>query len=602
MKVHILDIASRVQILREEMQKNEIDVYIVPSVDAHNSEYVPECWERRSFISGFDGSAGEAMITLDHAYLSTDGRYFNQATKQLDGNTYSLIKQSGFVSETEQWLINNAKNKTIGVDPRLISISRANRLIELTDGIAGTLVFTEDNLVDECKKKCGERLDLPNEPAFNLDIQYAGESTVNRIEFVRRELNKHNADFIALNVLDEIAWVFNIRGNDILYNPLVISYAIIGLDNVWLFVDSGKISSDLRTILSSSGVSLLDYQQFGTHLASLNGVICLDDKTANYWMLDKVSASAEVLFIRSPIVMAKACKNTVETKGAAYAHVKDAVAVISFLCWLDNNWSSGITELSCIDRLAEYRKKQENLKGMSFATISGFASNGAVIHYRADSTTNKVVDDSSLYLIDSGGQYLEGTTDITRTVHLGQPTPAQKRHYTLVLKGHLALGRAIFPHGTCGEHLDILARNALWSEYLNYRHGTGHGVGSFLCVHEGPQKISSAPSNTMLLPGMIVSNEPGVYIDGEYGIRIENLCLVTKDASDQATSSEYGPFYKFEDLTLVPYAKKLIDISLLSREDKEQIKVYYAKIVSQVKNRLGQKEQEWLMDQLDLFG
>jgi Xaa-Pro aminopeptidase len=595
------DIANKLQLLRTEMRRNNIDIYIIPSIDAHNSEYVPECWERRSWISGFNGSAGEVLVTHEHAYLSTDGRYFLQATNQLDSAHYTLIKQKGFVSEIDLWLLENAQDKTVGIDPELLSIDRANKLRDLLRGISAKLVFITDNLVDNCRQKLGETLKLPNGKAFVLSEAYSGESIATKLKLVRNELSNHSADFIALNVLDEIAWLFNVRGNDILYNPLVISYAIIGRSDAYLFVDEKKVDDELRSALNNSGVKLQDYNQFRKYLANLHGSIWFDEKTANYSMLDHAPADAEIVFAKSPIIMKKACKNQIEINGARSAHVKDAVAVIRFLHWLTNNWRSTVTEMSSANTLAMFRAEGDHFKGMSFNTISGFASNGAIIHYRVTQETDKTIDDTSLYLIDSGGQYLDGTTDITRTIHLGQPTKEQKKHYTLVLKGHLALGRAKFPHGTNGEHLDVLARNALWHEYLNYGHGTGHGVGSFLCVHEGPQKISPAISNTSLLPGMIVSNEPGLYIAGQYGIRIENLCLVNKDNSNNANNSEYGPFYNFEDLTLVPYAKELIDINLLDKADKEQIDIYYARIRETVRPLLGDEEQAWLDNQLDLF-
>ena len=596
-----MTIAKRLELLRNEMHQKNIDMYIVPSIDAHNSEYVPKCWERRSWISNFDGSAGEALISLEHAYLWTDGRYFAQAEQQLDNKYYSLIKQTGFAAETEVWLSNNAQGKSVAIDPNLISISRALRLQELMEEFGGKLVMLEENLVDSVKHKLGNIDELPKNSAFALDIAYTGETIDSRLRTVQQALAKFNADYIALNVLDEIAWLLNIRGADIDFNPLVICYAIVGTNSVQLFVDKSKISKELIDILKKSNIDIYSYEGFKSALRDLRGTICLDDKTANYEMLSNVKQNAEVIFVRSPIIAAKACKNIVEINGARNAHIKDGVAVISFLSWLDINWQSGVTEVSVDNKLSEFRNQQENLRGASFASISGFGSNGAIIHYRATPETNKIIDNTNMYLIDSGGQYLDGTTDITRTIHLGNPTPIQKRHYTLVLKGHLQLARAKFPKGTCGEHLDVLARAPLWNEYLNYRHGTGHGVGSFLCVHEGPQRISPASSGVALLPGMIVSNEPGFYINGEYGIRIENLCLIREVLDKEAIKSEYGPFYGFEDLTLVPYAKKLIDVDLLSKEDILQIKAYYAQIIEKIRPRLSLNDQAWLDNELNFI-
>ena len=596
-----MSILQRLELLRTEMRHVNVDIYLVPSIDAHNSEYVPECWQRRPWISGFDGSAGEVMVTLDQAYLWTDGRYFLQAEQQLNPSYFKLMKQQGFVSETEQWLQQHAKGMRLGIDPQLVGIGRVQRLQQIMLEIGGEVVIIAQNLIDNCKLALGEELTLPQAPAYPHADLYTGVSVTDKLIWLRQELNAKSVDCIAFNVLDEIAWLFNIRGADIEYNPLVISYALVSQSTAIWFVDLAKVSSELRQTLTAAGVNVREYAEFGDYVAQLNTHICLDDKTASYWMLQQAKCNSQVSYARSPIVNKKALKNQAEQAGARYAHVKDAVAMVEFMHWLENNWQTGVDEISAAAQLAEFRGKQENIKGLSFSTISGYAANGAIIHYRATPETSKVIKDDSLYLLDSGGQYLEGTTDITRTLHLGEPTAEQKRHYTLVLKGHLALSRSIFVQGTCGENLDVLARAPLWNEFLNYRHGTGHGVGSFLCVHEGPQRISQASSGVALLPGMIVSNEPGLYIDGTYGVRIENLCLVTEIEHAMAKSSSYGPFYQFEDLTLVPYCKKLIEVDLLSPEDKQQIKLYYQRIVEQVVPRLSRELKAWVSNQLAIF-
>lgn len=581
--------------LREYMRKNNIDIYLIPSTDGHNSEYVPECWQRRSWISNFTGSAGEALVTLKHAYLWTDGRYFLQAEHELDLNHYQLMRQTGFVSELEAWLIENARNKTLGVDPSLVSIDRANNLHKIMSDISGKLVFTEDNLVDLCRLKNNENLSLPENSAFKLEDKYNGMSTQTKLSLIQNELEKHQADYLVLNVLDEIAWAFNLRGEDIAYNPLAISYAIIGKNESQLFIAKNKISDSLQAEFAKLNIQICNYNEFKTTLNKLMGSVWLDSKTANYWIYNNLNNDQEIILATSPIVLPKACKNNTEQEGTRFAHIKDAGAVIGFLAWLSKNWQHGVDEISSQNKLHEFRAKQDNFKQESFATISGFAENGAVIHYKSTDTTKKVIDNSSIYLLDSGGQYLEGTTDITRTVHLGTATPQQKQHYTLVLKGHLALARLKFPENTNGEHIDAFARHYLWQYGLDYRHGTGHGVGSFLCVHEGPQKISKALSRTPLQAGMIVSNEPGYYADGKYGIRIENLCLVVKD-----DVSEYGQFYKFENLTLVPYCKNLLDFGLLDTTEIAQIKDYYTQIKLKVRDRLNKDEQIWLDNELNI--
>lgn len=601
----VISIADKLTLLRQEMSHRNIDAYLVPSIDPHNSEYVPVYYQRRTWISNFNGSAGEVLVTMENAYLSTDGRYFLQAKRQLDKNHFTLLKQIGSASAIDSWLKTYANNKILAVDPQLISIKRARCLKQLMKCMGGDLLMIEDNIIDYCKKQLSILDTHEPTPAFILSQQYSGQSIHCRLDFVRSQLFNYNASYLILNVLDEIAWVFNLRGGDIEYNPLVISYAIIGLFDTYLFIDKSKLSAEATNILRKNGVQIIDYNQFGTYLADLKGSIWIDENTANYWMFTKINAKP--IFLDSPILLAKACKNNVEISGAINAHIKDAVAVIKFLSWLTSSWYQGVDEITCANKILNFRQEQNNFVGLSFATISGFASNGAIIHYCADATTNKKIDDSSLYLLDSGGQYLEGTTDITRTIHLGKPTLQQKLHYTLVLKGHLALGRAIFPHGTKGEHLDALARSALWRYHLDYKHGTGHGVGSFLCVHEGPQRISQSLSGVDMVPGMIVSNEPGLYLEGKYGIRIENLCLVTQSSvnrnnkGEEVNQSEYGNFYKFENLTLVPYCRHLIDITMLDSDDKDYLAQYYLDIRNKVLPLLDKEQQLWLEYQLDLF-
>jgi Xaa-Pro aminopeptidase len=599
-------VTKRLAKLREIMDAYQLDFYLVPSTDPHFGEYVPECWQRRPWISGFTGSAGEVLITKDHAYLWTDGRYYLQVEQQLDSKEYTLMHQNSFTPETELWLSNNCIGKTFGVDPKLISIKRAKFLQMILENNGGKLELIDNNLIDQCRVSLGENLELPKSQAFILEDKYTGESLANKLTWLRNELKTHDTNYIVLSALDEIAWLFNLRGADIDYNPLIISYAIVGTNDTILFVDSAKINSQVKDYLSANGVRVVAYELFADYLQSLSGDFWLDDKTTSYWVYDKLNKNPTnyLEFAPSPIIYKRACKNAVESDGARSAHIKDSVALISFLSWVNKNWTSGIDELSCVKKLAEFRAEQVNLIGQSFNTISGFASNSAVIHYGVTPETNRVIDDSSLYLVDSGGQYLEGTTDVTRTIHLGQPTAEQKRHYTLVLKGHLGLGRTIFPQKTCGEHLDAIARMHLWSEYLNYNHGTGHGVGSCLCVHEGPHKISQVNTGIPLVSGMIVSNEPGFYWQGHYGIRIENLCLVvnaeTKEETTSNKHSEYGPFYKFETLTLTPYCKSLIELDMLTNEEKLQIADYYSRIRHTIMPKLPQDVQEWLNEEMDI--
>lgn len=586
-------IEKRLQVLREIMHEHGVDYYLVPSIDAHNSEYVPTCWERRTWISNFTGSAGEALIGLKDAYLSTDGRYFLQANQELDSNHYSLIKQLGFVSEVEVFLQKNAENKVLGVDPKVIGVGRFARLEQLMGSIGGKLVAIDSNLIDLSKNKLGEEVILPNKKVILWDDKFSGFLTKDKLTWLRNELLENNADYILLNVLDEIAWLFNIRGYDVDFNPYAISYAIVGINSATLLVDSSKLDSQILAKFKDLNIKTANYVDFASEVAKLSGAVMLDDTTASQWMFDCAVKVGKAKFIKSPIVLAKAIKNEVEKEGMRVAHRKDAVAVIKFLTWINKNWQ-GLNEISSSDKLEDFRKEQEHFYGLSFSTISGYASNGAIIHYRASEKSKKIISDDAMYLLDSGGQYFEGTTDITRTLHFGCPTSAEKKHYTLVLKGHLALGRAKFPEGTKGEHLDILARTPMYNELLNYRHGTGHGVGCFLGVHEGPQKISTAASSVPLMSGMIVSNEPGLYFEGQYGIRIENLVLV----NEINQQSEYGQFFEFEDLTLVPYCKKLIDFAMLDNIEINQIKDYYKRIETTILPLLDVDSAIWLKQEL----
>jgi Xaa-Pro aminopeptidase len=596
-----MNIGLRLELLREKMKAQKLDLYLVPTIDAHNSEYVPECFARRQWISGFTGSAGLVIVSLDHAYLWTDGRYFLQAEQQLDAKYFTLLRQAGALPEVELWLKAHASGLHLGIDPRLVSLSWAQKLKELMYQLQGELVMVEENLIDLVRQASGEKISLPQSAAFYLDLQFSGASLTQRFAWLRHELELQQADYLLLNVLDEIAWLFNLRAQDIQYNPLLISYAVVSATTAYLFVDPAKINPKLRVFLSEHGVSLADYATVDNYLQGLSGTVWLDESTASYWMLRQISAKAKVITATSPIGLKKAQKNAIEITGAQSAHRKDAVALINFLQWLEQQWPFGVDEIAASDYLTQMRAQQANFRGPSFATISAYGANGAIIHYHATAVTNKLIAADSLYLLDSGGQYLDGTTDVTRTIHLGIPSKEQRRHYTLVLKAHLALGRTVFPHGTCGEQLDAIARAPLWQEYLNYRHGTGHGVGSFLCVHEGPPRIAPAPATVPLLPGMIVSNEPGLYFSADYGIRIENLCLVQEVGNEVAQKSEYGPFYQFTNLTLVPYCKKLIEVSMLSTAEQQQIINYYQQIRQEVIPLLLAPQQQWLEDELDLF-
>lgn len=584
------NIATKLAALRKQMEQHHLDFYFVPARDAHNNEYVPACWQRRAWISDFTGSAGDALIGLDKAYLWTDSRYFLQAEQQLDGAHYTLQKQMQGTPPLEQWFLQNAKNKICGVDPRVISIAQAEQWRATLERVQGKLESLDLNLIDEIWK---DRPALPQNPIFQYPLKHAGLSTPDKLRELRETLAKKNARAHVLSQLDAIAWLFNLRGTDVEYNPLAICYAIISSEEAVLFIDPAKVPAAEQTYLASQKIIVKPYDAFAAALHALTGKIWIDPQSASGWVAQQLKQASLLLEV-SPVLMMKSRKNCIELEGMREAHRRDALAMVKFLHWLDNNWRSGMTEISASDQLEKFRREDSECRDLSFTTISGFASNGAIVHYRAEPKTNRRIDDSNLYLIDSGGQYFYGTTDITRTLHLGSPTEEQKRHYTLVLKGHLDLRHTIFPAGTCGEHLDAIARHPLWQAGLNYGHGTGHGVGCYLCVHEGPQRIAPGHSRVPLEPGMIVSNEPGVYFPGQYGIRIENLCSIVEVIPHSDSGPNDGPFYGFEDLTQVPYARNLIAAELLSAEEIGWVDDYHRSIYELLIDDLNDDQRTWL--------
>ncbi|OGT53798.1 MAG: hypothetical protein A3E84_02075 [Gammaproteobacteria bacterium RIFCSPHIGHO2_12_FULL_42_13] len=563
------------------MKRESVDFYFVPTRDEHNNEYVPPHCQRRTWLTHFTGSYGEALVGLKQAFLWTDPRYFLQAEKELVGTGFQLMKQfQGVSAPIPHWLSEHAINATVGVDPKLISLSQQQQWENALAQVNGRLMAFPDNWID----LLWTQRPAPHFSKIHiLDEKYTGLTAAEKLIQVREALKKIHADTLVISQLDEIAWLFNIRGHDIPFNPLCTAYAIITLSEAFLFVHKGCV--DDAAYFSHHHISLKSYDDFPAVLQQLDSDVCIDPASTSWWVATQLS-KATVIKKTSPIVMLKAIKNNTELKGMREAHYLDAIAMVKFLHWLEAHWYDGETEITVANQLEKFRKAEARCKDLSFPTICGYADHGAIVHYMAQQGTAHAISDSDLLLIDSGGQYFEGTTDITRTLHLGKPTLQQKKHYTLVLKGHLSLRHAQFPDGTCGEHLNAIARLPLWNEGLDFGHGTGHGVGCYLCVHEGPQRISGGASGVPLKPGMVVSNEPGVYFPGEYGIRIENVCAIVKTKTEG--------FYTFEDLTLVPYARNLIDKSLLSEEEILWIDEYHQAIYDLLGNALSSEEKIWL--------
>jgi len=574
-----VDTTERLAALRKLMEEKNVDAYIVPSEDQHSSEYPAECDKRRAFISGFNGSAGTAIVMKDTAYLFTDGRYFLQAEKQLDKN-WTLMKQG--LPDVPTWQEFITKNVTaparVGIDPELITASDVK-------SFARTDISYNENLVDVVWGSA--RPERPNNSVFPLDVKYAGKAHTDKLGDARGELEKQDARALVVTTLDEVAWLFNLRGSDIEFNPVFFGYAVVSPDSATLFVDQKQVSQDARIQLGQE-VQLRPYDEFIPYLKDLGAGLQEGQKVL---VGDKANvAVAEALgypyitIARSPIADLKAIKNATEIEGFRASHIRDGSALVRYFAWLEEQLNNGIelSESQGADQLEKFRSELTLFKGLSFTTISSTGPNGAIIHYSPDPHDSAIIKKDQIYLCDSGGQYLDGTTEVTRTLHFGAPTAEQRRAFTRVLQGHIAIDTAVFPNGTSGYNIDTWARRYLWRDGLDYRHGTGHGVGHFLNVHEGPQGIGTriAYNNVPLKPGMTVSNEPGYYEDGEYGIRIENVVIV-REAQTPSNFGDKG-FLGFEHVTVVPVGRNLIDLSLLSVEERAWVDGYHQEIWEKV--------------------
>lgn len=582
-------IINRISLLRKAMSKAVISAYIIPGTDPHASEYIAECWKERVWISGFTGSAGTAVVALEKAGLWTDSRYFLQATEQLSGTGIDLMKQGQpETPDVISWLKSTlSTGDTVGVNAQMFSVN-AYTAMKADLQKAGIGLVSVD-LVSEVWT---DRPQLPVSPCFVFDVKYTGQSVAHKLSELRAEMKKQGAAVFVLSMLDEIAWLFNIRGNDVDYNPVVISYAVVEEDKATLFIAPEKIDKETCTLLLNEGVEVVPYHQayemIGTLPASQK--IMFDGSKLNQALFEAFPAGCSTCNALSPVAKLKSIKNPVEVEGYKRAMVKDGVALTKFFKWLEENVNSGeLTELTIDEKLTEFRAEQENFMGPSFGSIAGYGAHGAIVHYSATQESASRLLPEGVFLLDSGGQYLDGTTDITRTITLGKPTSQQRIDFSLVLKGNIALSKAVFPVNTRGSQLDILARKALWETGLNYGHGTGHGVGHFLNVHEGPQSIRAEENPVVLEAGMFMSNEPGMYRTGEYGIRTENLILVVP-----AFETEYGKFLKFETLTLCYIDRDLMDVGVLDSEDMEWIDNYHERVFEAVSPFLNDEEKIWL--------
>ena len=574
--------------LRDLMRSKHIDAVIIPGTDPHQSEYPSEHWKFRDYVSGFTGSNGTAVVTLDDAGLWTDSRYFLQAAEQLEGSGFTLRKENIPGEPTVlEWLGEVLdEDAVVGVDGRLFSLIEANR-IEMFCAQNG-FMFAPDFRAAEAIWT--DRPARPMNPAFVHDEALAGEDVDSKISRVVDALDAADADGLLITALDEIAWLLNLRGSDVDYTPVVIAFAYVSEDERVLFIDSEKVTSEVKDHLKKYGVKIKDYDDIEKFLGKISSTatVMVDPNRVSDALGQAMICNKT--YMASPVIALKGVKNECQIAGFRQAMLYDGAAMVRMMIWLEKNVANGITEMDVDRRLQQERAAYASNRGDSFHMIAGYKDHGAIVHYEATDESAYTLAPDGLLLIDTGGQYLEGTTDITRTISLGNPTAAEKHDYTLILKGHLALARAVFPKGTMGVQLDVLARGPLWNEGMTYLHGTGHGVGHFLGCHEGPQSIRMEANPTPLELGMVTSNEPGIYKTGEYGIRTENLLLCVPACSNE----EWGEFYKFESLTLFPYDTTLMDMDMLSREEVKQINDYHAMVCERLRPLLSADEAQWL--------
>ena len=586
--------ADRLAALREQLKAEKLDGFVVPLTDEHMSEYVGSYAQRLAWLTGFQGSAGSAVVLPEQAAIFVDGRYTLQVRQQVSPTEWSY--QSVPETSTTQWLEEHAsEGARIGYDPWLHTRDWVKKAKDALASRGAELVAVDRNPIDEIWK------DRPEASKAHLVVQsdqYAGKSAAEKRTEIGDWLVKHHADAAVLSALDSIAWAFNIRGADVTHTPVALAYALVHADGTAdLFVASEKIGPEVRQHLGN-GVRLHERSEFKSALSELNGKTVVVDPeravAAIFGALEK--AGAKILTLRDPTILPKALKNAAEIAGQKAAQERDGAAIARFLHWIDEEAPKGdLDELKASDHLEALRRESPELRDLSFDSISGAGPNGAIVHYKSSEKTNRKLEKGTLYLIDSGGQYVDGTTDITRTVAIGEPTAEMRDRFTRVLKGHIAIATAVFPKGTRGTQLDSFARRPLWEAGLDYAHGTGHGVGSFLAVHEGPQRISPVGSSQSggdepLQAGMIISNEPGYYKTGEYGIRIENLVLVVPREIEGAEKEMLG----FETLTFAPIDRRLIDAEMLDPEELVWLNCYHAHVLAKIAPTLTGSDLEWL--------
>lgn len=592
------NINQRLASLREVMKREHLAAFIFPSTDAHQSEYVADHWLGRAWISGFNGSAGTAVVTMTSAALWTDSRYFLAAEEQLHGTEFQLMKlRIPGTPSIAEWLgkeLADVASPEVGLDGWVNSYAATSSLISDLRKAGGITVRTNlDPLVEIWK----DRPSIPENPVEIQPLEYAGEDATSKIQRIRKALRTYHADGILVSALDDIAWTLNLRGTDVHCNPVFVSYLLIASDKVSLFVDEAKVSAEVRAYLEAHGVSLYNYNKVEDGLKEYSEYnILLDANETNYYLWKTVRCQ-EIVSHTSPIPAMKAVKSEAEIAGYHRAMLRDGVAMVKFLKWLvPAVEAGGQTEISIDRKLTSLRAEQDLFRDISFDTIAGYRAHGAIVHYEASAETDAPLKPEGFLLLDSGAQYQDGTTDITRTIALGPVTEEMKHIYTLVLKGHIQLELAKFPDGASGTQLDALARECMWREGLNFLHGTGHGVGSYLNVHEGPHQVRMEYMPAPLRAGMTVTDEPGLYLAGKFGVRIENTLLI-KDYME----TEFGKFLQMESLTLCPIDTAPIDVDMLLPEELDWLNSYHAEVYAKLAPYLDEEEQNWLKNATKLI-
>lgn len=584
-------INKRIDNLRALFEKEGIQAFIIPSTDPHLSEYVAPHWKSREWISGFTGSAGTVVVTSEKAGLWTDSRYFLQAAQQLEGTKIELYKE--MLPETpsiEDFLSTNLqKGDVVGIDGKMFAAAEV-KLLQEELAKSGISVRS---IPDPMDSLWTDRPAMPEAPAFIYETKYAGRSFTEKIELIRKEMKKTGAKALLLSALDEIAWTLNLRGNDVHCNPVVVSYLLIDEQGVQYFIQPQKVTNELSNYLKENGISIHSYEDIEHFLINIEAEsILVNPAKTNYAIYSAICPDCQIIQGTSPVTLLKAIRNEQEIEGIHAAMQRDGVALAKFLKWLEETVPAGQeTEISVDRKLHAFRAAQPLYMGESFDTIAGYKEHGAIVHYEATPETDAPLRPEGFLLLDSGAQYLDGTTDITRTIALGNLTEEEKTDYTLILKGHIALAMAVFPEGTRGAQLDVLARMPIWKYRMNFLHGTGHGVGHFLNVHEGPQSIRMNENPVMLQPGMVTSNEPGVYKAGSHGIRTENLVLTVP-----AGEGMFGKYLKFETITLCPICKKGIIKELMTKEEIDWLNDYHRMVYEKLSPDLNNEEKEWLKD------